>query len=81
MFSAIHIEDKSLSKEEFLTAFAAFGHQSIANANAYFNAFNPEDDLIEFPYRIVADSWVDFLTSTDKSKGNMIKNGFNVYGF
>lgn len=72
-------EDESLSEQEFLTAFAAFGHRQIVKDEGYFSAYNPKDGLI--PLSVVVDSWVDFVTSTDESKGNIVENGFMVDGF
>lgn len=80
VFSAVDVnEDKSISKEEFLIAFKSYGHEKVAMDDSVFAAYNPKDGLV--PLRVVVDSWIDFVTSTDETKSNIVKTAFEADGF
>ena len=67
-------KDRSISEEEFLVAFKAYGHENVALDTKFFKAYNPTDGLV--PLRQIVDSWVDFVTSEDAAKGSIVKTAF-----
>lgn len=69
-------KDRSISEEEFLIAFKAYGHENVALDTKFFNAYNPVDGLV--PLRKVVDSWVNFAASDDASKEDVVKTAFEA---
>lgn len=69
-------KDRSISEEEFLIAFKAYGHENVALDTKFFKAYNPVNELV--PLKDVVASWVDFATSEDSSKPNVVKSGFEL---
>ena len=67
-------KDKSISEEEFLIAFKAYGHESVALDNKFFTAYDPVGGLV--PLRQIVESWVDFVSSEDESKTSIVKTAF-----
>lgn len=67
-------KDRSISEEEFLVAFKAYGHENVALDTKFFKAYNPVDELV--PMKNIVDSWVDFTTSEDSSKPSVVKTAF-----
>ena len=69
-------KDRSISEEEFLIAFKAYGHEHVALDKKFFQAYHPKDGLV--PMRDIVASWVDFATSTDASKESVVKTAFEA---
>nr|BAA25310.1 sarcoplasmic calcium-binding protein [Meretrix lusoria] len=69
-------KDRSISEEEFLIAFKAYGHENVALDTKFFKAYNPKDGLV--PLKDIVTSWVDFATSTDASKPSVVKTAFET---
>lgn len=69
-------KDRSISQDEFLIAFKAYGHEDVAKDNAFFSAYCPEDGLV--PLRTIVDSWIDFAVSTDDKKNSIVKTAFEA---
>lgn len=68
-------KDRSISEEEFLIAFKAYGHENVALDTKFFQAYNPKDGLVSL--REIVDSWIDFVTGEDASKsGSIVKTAF-----
>lgn len=67
-------KDRSISEDEFLIAFKAYGHENVALDTKFFTAYNPKDGLV--PLRQIVDSWIDFVTSDDASKQSIVKTAF-----
>lgn len=67
-------KDRSISEEEFLIAFKAYGHENVALDTKFFKAYNPTDGLV--PLRQIVDSWIEFVSSEDESKGSIVKTAF-----
>jgi len=68
-------KDRSISEEEFLIAFKAYGHENVALDTKFFKAYDPKDDLVSL--REIVDSWIDFVTGEDSSKsGSIVKAAF-----
>jgi hypothetical protein len=67
-------KDRSISEDEFLIAFKAYGHENVALDTKFFKAYNPEDGLV--PLKDIVASWVDFACSEDSSKPNVVKTAF-----
>lgn len=68
-------KDRSISEEEFLIAFKAYGHENVALDTKFFQAYNPKDGLVSL--REIVDSWIDFVTGEDSSKsGSIVKTAF-----
>nr|BAA75225.1 sarcoplasmic calsium binding protein [Pseudocardium sybillae] len=69
-------KDRSISEDEFLIAFKAYGHENVAKDNQFFQAYKPKDGLV--PLREIVDSWVDFATNPDASKKSVVKAAFDA---
>jgi hypothetical protein len=67
-------KDRSISEDEFLIAFKAYGHENVALDTKFFKAYNPIDGLV--PLRQIVDSWIDFVCGEDSSKGSIVKTAF-----
>jgi len=67
-------KDRSISEEEFLIAFKAYGHENVAQDTKFFQAYNPVDGLV--PLRQIVDSWIDFVSGDDASKPSIVKTAF-----
>jgi len=67
-------KDRSISEEEFLIAFKAYGHENVALDTKFFQAYNPKDGLVSL--REIVDSWIDFVTGEDAAKGSIVKTAF-----
>lgn len=67
-------KDRSISEEEFLIAFKAYGHENVALDTKFFKAYNPVDGLVSL--RQIVDSWIDFVVGEDESKGSIVKSAF-----
>lgn len=67
-------KDRSISEEEFLIAFKAYGHENVALDTKFFQAYNPVDGLVSL--RQIVDSWIDFVIGEDASKGSIVKTAF-----
>lgn len=72
-------KDDSFTKDELQNEVAAYGHQHVSEDTDYFSAYNPTNGLV--PVSVVVNSWVDLVTSTDESKGNIVQYLFTVDGF
>lgn len=68
-------KDRSISEEEFLIAFKAYGHENVAKDTSFFKAYGPKDGLV--PLKDIVTSWVDFATCEDCSKPDVVKQGFD----
>ncbi|KAL3832320.1 hypothetical protein ACJMK2_023973 [Sinanodonta woodiana] len=69
-------KDRSISEDEFLIAFKAYGHENVALDSKFFNAYNPVDGLV--PLRKIVDSWIQFTTCDDPSKSDVVKSAFET---
>lgn len=68
-------KDRSISEDEFLIAFKAYGHENVALDTKFFQAYGPKDGLVSL--REIVDSWVDFVTGeSDGGKGSIVKTAF-----
>ena len=68
-------KDRSISEDEFLIAFKAYGHENVALDTKFFQAYSPVDGLVSL--RVIVDSWIDFVTGEDSSKsGSIVKTAF-----
>ncbi|KAL4222880.1 hypothetical protein ACF0H5_018920 [Mactra antiquata] len=67
-------KDRSISEDEFLIAFKAYGHENVALDKTFFTAYKPVNGLVSL--RTIVDSWVDFVCSDDKDKPDVVKAGF-----
>jgi len=67
-------KDRSISEEEFLIAFKAYGHENVALDTKFFQAYKPVDGLVSL--RQIVDSWIDFVVGEDASKGSIVKTAF-----
>lgn len=67
-------KDRSISEDEFLIAFKAYGHENVALDTKFFQAYKPVDGLVSL--RQIVDSWIEFVTSDDASKGSIVKTAF-----
>lgn len=68
-------KDRSISEDEFLIAFKAYGHENVALDTKFFKAYNPTDDGL-VSLREIVDSWIDFVVGDDASKGSIVKTAF-----
>ena len=70
-------KDRSISEEEFLIAFKAYGHENVALDTKFFKAYNPEDGLV--PLRQIVDSWICFVCDdAAPSAGEVVKTAFEA---
>ncbi|KAK3578742.1 hypothetical protein CHS0354_010123 [Potamilus streckersoni] len=69
-------KDRSISEDEFLIAFKAYGHENVALDSKFFQAYNPIDGLV--PLRKIVESWIQFVTSEDSSITDVVKNAFEA---
>ena len=67
-------KDRSISEEEFLIAFKAYGHENVALDTKFFKAYNPVDGLVSL--REIVDSWIDFVVGEEGGKGAIVKTAF-----
>jgi Ca2+-binding EF-hand superfamily protein len=76
MFAVIDTnQDRSISEEEFLIAFKAYGHENVALDTKFFKAYNPDANGL-VPMKDIVASWVDFTSSEDSSKPSVVKTAF-----
>ncbi|KAL4222881.1 hypothetical protein ACF0H5_018921 [Mactra antiquata] len=68
-------KDRSISEEEFLYAFKAYGHENVALDKSFFQAYGPKGGLV--PLKDIVASWINFATSEDASKDDVVKKGFD----
>lgn len=70
-------KDRSISEEEFLIAFKAYGHENVALDTKFFKAYNPKDGLV--PLRQIVDSWICFVADeAAPSAGEVVKTAFEA---
>ncbi|KAJ8305204.1 hypothetical protein KUTeg_017245 [Tegillarca granosa] len=69
-------KDRSIELNEFIYAFKAFGHENEGLVRKAFQLLNPKDGLV--PLRDIVNAWVSFVTSTDQSKPDAIKQAFDA---
>jgi len=69
-------KDRSISEDEFLIAFKAYGHENVALDTSFFKMYNPTDGLV--PLRDIVDSWIDFACNCDSSKPSVVKKAFEA---
>jgi len=69
-------KDRSISQDEFLIAFKAYGHENVALDTKFFNAYGPKDGQVCL--REIVDSWIDFVAGDDASKGSIVKTAFEA---
>ena len=70
-------KDRSISEEEFLIAFKAYGHENVALDTKFFKAYNPKDGLV--PLRQIVDSWICFACDeAAPSAGEVVKTAFEA---
>ncbi|XP_033761761.1 sarcoplasmic calcium-binding protein-like [Pecten maximus] len=67
-------KDRSIDLNEFIYAFAAFGHENEGVVKKAFALFKPTEDTV--PLRTVVDAWISFVTCEDGSKCDIIKTAF-----
>lgn len=67
-------KDRSISDDEFLIAFKAYGHENVALDNKFFQAYKPENGLVRLG--TIVDSWIDFVTGEDAGKESIVKTAF-----
>ncbi|XP_053373653.1 sarcoplasmic calcium-binding protein-like [Mercenaria mercenaria] len=65
-----------LSEEDFVIAFRAAGHEQITLEKKFFNAYNPVDGLV--PIKQIVESWVQFMSSEDSSKPDIVKSALGT---
>ncbi|XP_045168078.2 sarcoplasmic calcium-binding protein-like [Mercenaria mercenaria] len=61
----------SLTEDEFIKAFRALGHENITLDKKFFESYHPVNG--EVPLELLISSWVEFATSEDSSKQDMVK--------
>ena len=70
-------KDRSISEDEFLIAFKAYGHEQVAADQKFFKAYCPADGLV--PLRQIVDSWICFVCDDAKpSAGEVVKSAFEA---
>ncbi|KAH3706228.1 sarcoplasmic calcium-binding protein-like isoform X3 [Dreissena polymorpha] len=69
-------KDRSISEDEFLIAFKAYGHENVALDTNFFKAYKPIDGLV--PFKEIVNSWIEFATSEDKTKPDIVKTAFEA---
>jgi len=69
--------DRSISEDEFLIAFKAYGHENIALDTNFFKAYNPDKDGL-VPLNIIRQSWIDFVVSDDANEKSLVKEAFEA---
>ena len=70
-------KDRSISEDEFLIAFKAYGHENVALDTKFFKAYNPTDGLV--PLRQIVDSWICFVCDdAASSAGEVVKKAFEA---
>lgn len=71
-FANMDISGKgSLTEDEFVKAFRSLGHENITLDKKFFQSYNPVNGEVQLEALI--DSWVEFATSEDSSKPDMVK--------
>lgn len=68
-------KDRSISLEEFILAFKAFGHENEGIVTKAFQLLNPKDGLV--PLRDIVNAWINFACESDSSKPDVIKQAFD----
>ncbi|XP_052800256.1 sarcoplasmic calcium-binding protein-like isoform X1 [Mya arenaria] len=68
-------QDRSISEDEFLIAFKAYGHENVALDTKFFKSYNPDKDGL-VPLMNIVNSWIQFTTSEDESKPDVVKAAF-----
>ncbi|OWF50458.1 sarcoplasmic calcium-binding protein [Mizuhopecten yessoensis] len=68
-------KDRSIDLNEFIYAFAAFGHENESVVRTAFALLKPDDNNT-VPLRTVVDAWISFVTCEDASKTDVIKSAF-----
>ena len=69
--------DRSISEDEFLIAFKAYGHENVALDTKFFKAYNPDKDGL-VPLNIIVQSWIDFVVSDDAKEKSLVKEAFEA---
>jgi len=69
--------DRSISEDEFLIAFKAYGHENIALDTNFFKAYNPDKDGL-VALNIIRQSWIDFVVSDDANEKSLVKEAFEA---
>ena len=68
-------KDRSISEDEFLIAFKAYGHENVALDSKFFLAYKPQDGLV--PLRQIVDSWICFVCDDAAGgAGDVVKSAF-----
>uniref|UniRef100_UPI0027D24E85 hypothetical protein n=1 Tax=Klebsiella pneumoniae TaxID=573 RepID=UPI0027D24E85 len=63
--------DGSMTEEEYVNAFRSIGHETAQDVR-FFNAYKPVRGKI--PVSQLTDSWVQFLTSEDKTQPDVVRD-------
>jgi len=69
-------QDRSISEDEFLIAFKAYGHENVALDTKFFNGYKPKEGLV--PLKDIVTSWVTFATSENSSDDDIVKKNFEA---
>ena len=69
-------KDRSISEDEFLIAFKAYGHENVAKDTNFFQSYKPVEGLV--PLRTVVNSWIDFVCNNDASQSSIVKSAFEA---
>jgi len=70
-------KDRSISEDEFLIAFKAYGHENVALDTKFFKAYNPDKDGL-VPLHQIVTSWIDFTTNDDPKEKSVVKEAFEA---
>uniref|UniRef100_A0A8W8MDY5 EF-hand domain-containing protein n=1 Tax=Magallana gigas TaxID=29159 RepID=A0A8W8MDY5_MAGGI len=77
MFDVIDTnKDRSIELDEFIFAWKAFGHENKDLVTKAFSLFDAKDGLV--PLRDIVSAWVQFVTSDDSSKRDIVLEAFKT---
>lgn len=65
--------DGSITEDDYVNIMRACGHENIALDKKFFGLYNPVDGKV--PVKVLINSWVQFTSSNDSSKRDIVKEG------
>lgn len=68
--------EKLINEEEFIMGFRTSGHDNIELDKQFFKLYSPKDGLVSVG--ALVDSWVQFTTSEDTDKPDIVKTAFEM---
>ncbi|XP_045169815.2 sarcoplasmic calcium-binding protein-like [Mercenaria mercenaria] len=76
-FNVVDINsEQNIDEEEFIVGFRTSGHENIELNKKFFEMYNPKKGLVSV--HDLVESWVQFTTSEDMSKHDIVKAAFEL---